>query len=212
MSGSTLAGARGAAPTPPPGAPPLAPPKVCDPRLSRRPDARTRSARPGSLLAPPQLGGSTSFVVVDGTSMLPRFHGSDLVALRPDVASGGRRRRRRIAARCSVVSFSTGSPRSRATATSSRATTTRSSIPDRPDALGDRRQALVPRSLGRSRDRVAPRAMGARGARRPPRARDRARRVGHAIASAGTSAGRHESGDEAAARRRHRCSPVLWCP
>jgi signal peptidase I len=35
------------------------------------------------LLAPPQLGGSTSFVVVDGTSMLPTLEGSDLVALRP---------------------------------------------------------------------------------------------------------------------------------
>ncbi len=34
-------------------------------------------------LAPPQLGGSTSFVVVDGTSMLPHLHRSDLVALRP---------------------------------------------------------------------------------------------------------------------------------
>ena len=35
------------------------------------------------LLAPPQLGGSTAFVVVDGTSMLPHLHRSDLVALRP---------------------------------------------------------------------------------------------------------------------------------
>lgn len=35
------------------------------------------------LLAPPQLGGSTSFVVVDGTSMLPTLESSDLVALRP---------------------------------------------------------------------------------------------------------------------------------
>jgi signal peptidase I len=35
------------------------------------------------LLAPPQLGGTTSFVVVDGTSMLPTLQGSDLVALRP---------------------------------------------------------------------------------------------------------------------------------
>ena len=35
------------------------------------------------LLAPPQLGGSTAFVVVDGTSMLPRLHGADLVVLRP---------------------------------------------------------------------------------------------------------------------------------
>jgi len=34
-------------------------------------------------LAPPQLGGSTAFVVVDGTSMLPHLHRSDLVALRP---------------------------------------------------------------------------------------------------------------------------------
>ena len=35
------------------------------------------------VLAPPQLGGSTSFVVVDGTSMLPNLRGTDLVALRP---------------------------------------------------------------------------------------------------------------------------------
>ena len=35
------------------------------------------------VLAPPQLGGSTSFVVVDGSSMLPHLRGSDLVALRP---------------------------------------------------------------------------------------------------------------------------------
>ncbi len=35
------------------------------------------------VLAPPQLGGSTSFVVVDGSSMLPSLQGSDLVALRP---------------------------------------------------------------------------------------------------------------------------------
>jgi signal peptidase I len=34
-------------------------------------------------LAPPALGGSTSLVVVDGTSMLPHYHRSDLVALRP---------------------------------------------------------------------------------------------------------------------------------
>jgi signal peptidase I len=35
------------------------------------------------FLAPPPLGGSTSFVTVDGTSMLPNLHRSDLVALRP---------------------------------------------------------------------------------------------------------------------------------
>ena len=34
------------------------------------------------LLAPPQLGGSTSFATVDGTSMLPSLKRSDLVALR----------------------------------------------------------------------------------------------------------------------------------
>ena len=35
------------------------------------------------FLAPPPLGGSTSFVTVDGTSMLPNLHRSELVALRP---------------------------------------------------------------------------------------------------------------------------------
>jgi signal peptidase I len=34
-------------------------------------------------VAPPQLGGSTTLVSVDGTSMLPNYNGSDLVALRP---------------------------------------------------------------------------------------------------------------------------------
>jgi signal peptidase I len=34
-------------------------------------------------LAPPQLGGATSLVTVDGTSMLPGIHPSDIVALRP---------------------------------------------------------------------------------------------------------------------------------
>ena len=34
-------------------------------------------------VAPPPLGGSTSFVTVDGTSMLPKLRTSDLVALRP---------------------------------------------------------------------------------------------------------------------------------
>jgi len=34
-------------------------------------------------VAPPELGGSTSFVTVDGTSMLPALKRSDLVALRP---------------------------------------------------------------------------------------------------------------------------------
>jgi signal peptidase I len=35
------------------------------------------------FLAPPKLGGSTSFTTVDGTSMLPTLKRSDLVALRP---------------------------------------------------------------------------------------------------------------------------------
>ena len=35
------------------------------------------------LVAPPQLGATTSFVSVDGTSMLPKLRRSDLVALRP---------------------------------------------------------------------------------------------------------------------------------
>lgn len=35
------------------------------------------------FLCPPQLGGSTSFTTVDGTSMLPSLRRSDLVALRP---------------------------------------------------------------------------------------------------------------------------------
>ncbi len=35
------------------------------------------------LLAPTQLAGSTTFVTVDGTSMLPTLRRSDLVALRP---------------------------------------------------------------------------------------------------------------------------------
>jgi signal peptidase I len=33
-------------------------------------------------LAPPQLGGSTSYVVTTGVSMLPRYHAGDLVLLR----------------------------------------------------------------------------------------------------------------------------------
>jgi signal peptidase I len=33
-------------------------------------------------LAPPSLGGTTSVAIVDGTSMLPRFHRGDLVLLR----------------------------------------------------------------------------------------------------------------------------------
>jgi signal peptidase I len=42
------------------------------------------------LLAPPRLGGSTSFVSVDGTSMLPGLHRSDLVVIRarPQYAVG----------------------------------------------------------------------------------------------------------------------------
>ena len=82
MSESTLAALEAAAPAPPP----------------RRVTRGARSAiRPlASLaltlaltcaawlaLAPPQLGGSTSFAVVDGVSMLPSLRGSDLVALRP---------------------------------------------------------------------------------------------------------------------------------
>lgn len=34
------------------------------------------------LLAPPQLGGSTSYVIASGVSMLPRFHAGDVVVLR----------------------------------------------------------------------------------------------------------------------------------
>lgn len=33
-------------------------------------------------LAPPQIGGSTSYVITTGTSMLPRYHAGDLVLLR----------------------------------------------------------------------------------------------------------------------------------
>jgi signal peptidase I len=40
------------------------------------------------VAAPPRLGGSTSFVIVDGTSMLPRLQRNDLVVLR---ASGSYR-------------------------------------------------------------------------------------------------------------------------
>lgn len=35
-------------------------------------------------LAPPQLGGSTSYVVTEGVSMLPRFHAGDVVLLRKE--------------------------------------------------------------------------------------------------------------------------------
>jgi signal peptidase I len=74
----------------------------------RKPAERTRFAPPGKLrlrgrvrriagaaatiallaaawwfLAPPAIGGSTSFTSVDGISMLPKLHSSDLVALRP---------------------------------------------------------------------------------------------------------------------------------
>lgn len=34
-------------------------------------------------LAPPTLGGSSTFVIVDGTSMLPKFKRNDLVLIRP---------------------------------------------------------------------------------------------------------------------------------
>jgi signal peptidase I len=37
-----------------------------------------------AFLAPPQLGGSTSYVILDGTSMLPNFHTGDLVLLRKE--------------------------------------------------------------------------------------------------------------------------------
>ncbi|MGH7723507.1 MAG: S24/S26 family peptidase [Candidatus Dormibacteria bacterium] len=37
-----------------------------------------------SLLAPPQLGGSTSFVITTGISMLPNFHAGDAVLLRAE--------------------------------------------------------------------------------------------------------------------------------
>ncbi len=36
------------------------------------------------FLAPPQLGGETSYVVTEGVSMLPRFHAGDLVVLRKE--------------------------------------------------------------------------------------------------------------------------------
>ena len=35
------------------------------------------------FLAPPSLGGTTAVAIVDGTSMLPRFHRDDVVLLRP---------------------------------------------------------------------------------------------------------------------------------
>lgn len=35
-----------------------------------------------TYLAPPQVGGSTSFAIVDGASMVPTFHRDDLVLLR----------------------------------------------------------------------------------------------------------------------------------
>jgi signal peptidase I len=35
-----------------------------------------------AALAPPQLGGSTSYVITAGVSMLPRYHAGDLVMLR----------------------------------------------------------------------------------------------------------------------------------
>ena len=44
--------------------------------------AATAFAATWWYIAPPPLGGSTSFVTVDGTSMLPELRMSDLVALR----------------------------------------------------------------------------------------------------------------------------------
>jgi len=35
-------------------------------------------------LAPPQLGGRTTYVIADGTSMLPHYHAGDLVVLRKE--------------------------------------------------------------------------------------------------------------------------------
>jgi len=37
-----------------------------------------------ALLAPPAIGGRTSYVITDGISMLPRFHAGDLVILRKE--------------------------------------------------------------------------------------------------------------------------------
>lgn len=82
MSESTLTALEAAAPAPPPR------------RVTRGARAAIRRLASVALtfaligaawlvLAPPQLGGSTSFVVVDGSSMLPNLRGSDLVALRP---------------------------------------------------------------------------------------------------------------------------------
>ncbi len=83
MSGSTLVGAGAAGE------------EAALPRLARRQTAgRVRRWLGAALtiavlagswwsLAPPQIGGSTSFVVVDGASMLPQLSNSDLVALRP---------------------------------------------------------------------------------------------------------------------------------
>ncbi len=79
MSGSTLAALEAAAHAPPPR-------RVARSRFRPALSLALTLAIVGAawlVLAPPQLGGSTSFVVVDGTSMLPTFRGSDLVALRP---------------------------------------------------------------------------------------------------------------------------------
>lgn len=82
MSGSTVVGAGAAAC--------VAPPRHAHALSRRRLRRATRFAFTLAvlcttwwLLAPPQLGGSTVFVAVDGTSMLPHLHRSDLVALRP---------------------------------------------------------------------------------------------------------------------------------
>ena len=79
MSGSTLAALEAAAHSPPPR-------RAARSRFRPVASLALTLALLGTawvLLAPPQFGGSTSFVVVDGTSMFPSLQGSDLVALRP---------------------------------------------------------------------------------------------------------------------------------
>lgn len=39
-----------------------------------------------ALLAPPAIGGRTSYVITDGVSMLPKFHAGDLVVLRKETS------------------------------------------------------------------------------------------------------------------------------